>query len=163
MTEARLKPVPGYGDALIDFNRIPVLAVADQVKRDIMLPVLDRRSDLGSVRSQARFLRSSGGSLLKNRQPVVLANLESEAGNHTVGDARYGWKPLQRGWWCGVDFYQRDDVSVSLAIYNGPDDEIYTITFGDPVLWLPRIQGRLYLRALGVAGKKAFFRLDQFG
>jgi len=163
MAGIKIKPVPGYGDVLKPYNQVSVLTLADRVNRDIMLPVLDQRSDSVLNRSQARFMRSQNGSALKHSQPVVLADLESIAASHRVGSTRYSWKPEQPGWWYSIDFSGRSDESISLAIYNGPDDLIHTMTFGDPILWLPRIQGRIYLRALGTNMLFAYFRLNQYG
>ncbi len=97
MIRTTIKPVPGYGDVLSDLNQVPVLTLADRVRRDIVLPVLG-----GS--DESRFMGSANGSLLNHRTPIVLADLESELLTITIGAAQSYWKPAQRGWWFSVDF-----------------------------------------------------------
>lgn len=163
MSRTTIKPVPGYSDALSELNQVPVLTLADRVQQNIILPVLNTQVDRESSGGGSRFLRSVNGSALVNRQPVVLADLESADINLVVGAALTSWKPAVRGWWYSIDIYAASEVGMSVKIYNGLDDLIITIDYGDPIFWLPRIQGQLFLRAGGPPGEDVDVRVNQYG
>lgn len=163
MSRTTIKPVPGYGDVLSDFNRVPVLTLADRVRQDIVLPVLGKRSDSALAKSDSRFMKSVKGSSLIHRSPVVLAELETESVFLRPGEPVETWKPAQRGFWISVDHWGPTYTDITVVLYNGLDDVIYEMIWTDPILWLPWIQGRLYLRATGPVERYAYVRLAQYG
>jgi len=163
MSRTTIKPVSGYGDALSDLNRVPVLTLADRVRQDIVLPVLGKRSDSALAESNSRFMRSANGSALVNRQPVVLAELESAAIFCRPGEPIESWKPAQSGLWYSVDYWGPTYSDITVQLYNGLDDVIYEMVWQDPILWLPRFQGRLFLGAIGPVERYAYIRVAQYG
>lgn len=163
MSRATIKPVPGYGDALSDLNQVPVLTLADRVQQNIVLPVLNTQADRESSDGGSRFLRSANGSALINRQPVVLAELETASVFLRPGEPVESWKPAQSGFWISVDHWGPTYTDITVVLYNGLDDVIYEMIWTDPILWLPWFQGRLYLRATGPVERYAYVRLAQYG
>lgn len=162
MTESSLRPVPGYGDVLDNFNRVPFLFLADRVRRDIMLPVLDRRSDSLLNRSNAKFIRSSNGSALLDKKVVELSFIE-QVNTSLTADAGSVFKRFDLpGLWVGVFVSSVTGDVTTITLTGLADDTVKVCTFGDPTFWFPCIQYGFMIKCNGTGDNKAYFSMYSF-
>jgi len=155
MSRTTIKPVPGYGDVLSDLNRVPVLTISDRVRRDIVLPVLARRSDSGSVRSKAKFLTSSNGSALIDRS-VKLSLLQTGDVVCVGGESPATFTPPVLAQWLGIEFYARTGVDNYLRIRTALYEvTIKQIEYGDDVFWMPWFNKAIRLSSHGTGSHTA--------
>ena len=139
MTSTRLKPIPGYGNELVDFNQIPVLKIADRVRRDILLPVLG-----GSQNS--RFMRSINGSALITYNGVALDLLETQIGWVDDPEEPKLLTFATVGKFFGVILKENIGAVHTFAIETPSGATIKTCVFGDPYYWFACTDTVLYLR-----------------
>lgn len=161
MTRTTIKPVPGYGDALSDYNQVPVLTLGDRVRRDIILPVLDRRSDSGLVRSQAQFMRSSNGSPLVDRLPEKLSFSESLVDEVIIAGTSEFHRFVLNSVWVGVVVTVMEGDITKLTLTGLIDDSVIELTVLDSVFWFPSIQYGFMFKANGTPPNTCIFSMFQ--
>lgn len=163
MTGIKIKPVSGYGDALKDCNQVPVLTLADRVRRDILLPVLDRRPDSVLDRSNAKFMRSENGSALIHRNHANGLQLLQEM-DHTVTAGYPSKIPFDNpGKYIGFDFYAESEPGMPLYVKSYDDISFFDLFLVDPVYWLHTTCTKFQYVAHGSKWDTIDVRVYQFG
>lgn len=163
MTGIKIKPVPGYGDVLSDLNQVPVLTLADRVRQDIVLPVLDRRSDSVLDRSKAKFLRSANGSALVNRDLRTGLQLLQEMDINIEEGSDETVEFDNPGEWIGFDFYNENNPDMQLDVKSLLGPSLFSLALDDPVFWLHTPNIHFLLVASGLGFAIIDVRLFQFG
>jgi len=163
MTGVTIKPVPGYGDALSDLNRVPVLTLADRVRRDIMLPVLDRRSDSVLVRSQAQFMRSENGSALIRRNSTndleLLQTQSVELTTRQTTTVTFD----NPGLWIGIYWLLRDIADMTLSLRSNTGKTLFYVEYRADILWWKVNYTQIYIMPYGLPGYHANVQFWQYG
>ena len=159
MTRTIIKPVLGYGDALKDYNQVPVFTLADRVRRDIMWPVLDHRSDSVLNRSNAKFMRSANGSALIDKPPESLSFIE-QVDTSVTAETDYNKRQFAAvGVWIGVLITSVEGDVTTLTLQAPDRTAIAVLTFGEVAIWFRCLQFALRMKCNGSAPNKCYLSM----